>query len=370
MEKNQVNMWLSMNADKFSLQDLMYIRNTLEAMPNEQMMLLQGVEFKKPSTIFLIAILLGWERFFLNDIALGIVKVITGYGCGIWWLIDIFSAKKRAMKYNFQLFQKATGIVGNNSTPFVSSTDSLTQSDTATENVDNTETQAQRYYAAPANDSNATFNSLASANHSFSIIESVKNIFISPKTIWESIDKEDSLQTGYLVKMAAIPAVALFLGFLLRGIYYAIKLSYGSGRVFGSMFLYGILSAITAYILIMVLGFLSVLVPFLFAEKFGSVKSYKRAFALTAYAMTPLCLVGILLLFSSPFLFWLWVIVGIFYGRYLIYSGTQTLLKTPLEKHTLYVGICADVFFVLSIIMSLILFVELQSFNHLNFYHY
>lgn len=369
MEKNQVNMWLSMNADKFNLQDLMYIRNTLEGISNEQMMLLQGVELKKPSTIFLIAILLGWERFFLNDFALGIVKVITGYGCGIWWLIDIFSAKKRAQKYNFQQFQKATGMMGNNNTPFIHSNDSVTQNAATTENVDNTDTQAQPYFAAPMNNTYATFSSPTSTKQS-SIIESVKSIFISPKTLWEAIDKDDSLQTGYLLKLAAIPAAALFLGFLFRGIYYAIKLPYGSGQVFFYMLLYGILSAITAYIIIMALGFLSSLVPFLFAEKFGSVKSYKKAFALIAYSMTPLCLLGILLLFPSSFLFWLWVIVGIFYGRYLIYSGTQTMLKTPLEKHTLYVGICADVFFVLFIILTLILFAELQSLNHLNFYHY
>ncbi|GHS94383.1 hypothetical protein FACS1894207_2490 [Bacteroidia bacterium] len=112
MQQNQLNMWLSMNADKFRQQDLTYIQNVLVAMPDEQMIYLQGAEYKKPSTIFLIAFFLGWERFFLDDIGLGILKVITGYGCGIWWLIDIFTAKKRAQKYNFQQFQKATAFVG------------------------------------------------------------------------------------------------------------------------------------------------------------------------------------------------------------------------------------------------------------------
>jgi len=124
----------------------------------------------------------------------------------------------------------------------------------------------------------------------------------------------------------------------------------------------------------MILGFLSALVPFLFAEKFGSVKSYNKSFALTAYSMTPLCLLGILLLYPAPFLFWMWLIAGVIYGRYLIYCGTQTLLKTPLEKHTLYVGICVDIFFVLAIVFGLILFVELQALQiprgYSHFYRY
>lgn len=42
----------------------------------------QGLQ--KPTVILIIAILLGWERFFLGNLGLGIVKVITYGGCGIW----------------------------------------------------------------------------------------------------------------------------------------------------------------------------------------------------------------------------------------------------------------------------------------------
>jgi TM2 domain-containing membrane protein YozV len=108
MDSNQINIWLSVNVEKFNSADLPAIKAVLEQMDNNQLMFLQNADFKKPSTIFLIAFFLGWERFFLNDVGLGIVKVITGYGCGIWWLIDIFSAKARARKYNFKQFQKVT----------------------------------------------------------------------------------------------------------------------------------------------------------------------------------------------------------------------------------------------------------------------
>lgn len=108
MEKSKVDMFVGMNSDNFEPHDLIMIREKLENLDDNKFYLLQGAEFQKPSTILLIAIILGWERFWLDDIALGIVKILTAYGCLIWWLIDIFSAKERARKYNFKKFTQLT----------------------------------------------------------------------------------------------------------------------------------------------------------------------------------------------------------------------------------------------------------------------
>ena len=353
MDSNQVNFWLSINAANFAPEVLPTVKSKLEQLDDTQMMYLQSVSFKKPSTIFLIALLLGWERFLLDDIALGIVKVITAYGCGIWWLIDIFSAKKRAMKYNFEQFQKATTMVSGSGIPPAPAKESATQSALVTENpTDNERMQSQQYVAAPVNNNYATFTTSTTAKPLPPIVERVKNILLSPKTEWEAIDKENSpvnkTLTGYLLLVAAVPAVISLLGYFLFGIFGSMPFAYAFGM--------GIKVAIMMYAVVIGGAFITALVANLFAENFGSVKDFNKAFALAAHAWTPLCVAGVLLIYPVPFLFWLWVIVGILYGLFLLYNGIRPLLKTPFEQLTPFVAICAGsfaaAFFLLLIVLS------------------
>jgi TM2 domain-containing membrane protein YozV len=106
MEKNHVDLFIATQADKFKPEMLGVIKQKLEQIPDDQFIITQSVNLQNPTTILLIAILLGWERFFLDDIGLGILKILTCGGFGIWYLIDIFTAYDRAREYNFRKFSK------------------------------------------------------------------------------------------------------------------------------------------------------------------------------------------------------------------------------------------------------------------------
>ena len=69
-----------------------------------------GSEKKDRGTGFILAVI-GWDRFWLGDIGLGVLKYITAGGCGLWWLVDIFTAGSRCDAYNRQKAQEIVAAV-------------------------------------------------------------------------------------------------------------------------------------------------------------------------------------------------------------------------------------------------------------------
>ncbi len=94
------------NGECFDMMAVQDVQNKLTEVDDSKYALLMSMSLQKPTVMLIIAIVLGWERFFLDDIGLGVVKVITCYGCGIWWLIDIFSAQRRTYEYNYKKFNE------------------------------------------------------------------------------------------------------------------------------------------------------------------------------------------------------------------------------------------------------------------------
>ena len=47
-----------------------------------------------------ILALFNYDRIWLGDIGIGILKLITFGLCGIWWLVDLFTAGSRCDDYN------------------------------------------------------------------------------------------------------------------------------------------------------------------------------------------------------------------------------------------------------------------------------
>jgi hypothetical protein len=74
--------------------------------PNED---LSTLNFKNPTALVFVSIFLGSlgiDRFAVGDTGLGVIKLLTGGGGGLWWLIDIFLIKDRAKQVNREMIIK------------------------------------------------------------------------------------------------------------------------------------------------------------------------------------------------------------------------------------------------------------------------
>jgi TM2 domain-containing membrane protein YozV len=93
MEQQKVDMFLMTNGKFFPEDKVMFIRERLLSLDESKTTLLMSMQFKDPMTALIISLFLGCygvDRFYVGDTGVGIVKLITCGGCGIWAIIDWF----------------------------------------------------------------------------------------------------------------------------------------------------------------------------------------------------------------------------------------------------------------------------------------
>lgn len=103
--ESKINAFLQFKGNCFGQEYLSNLRTSLNAASDEKLRDLELVELKNPTTGLILSILLGgWgvDRFYAGDIGLGVGKLLTGGGCGIWWLVDLFLISKRIRAINFE----------------------------------------------------------------------------------------------------------------------------------------------------------------------------------------------------------------------------------------------------------------------------
>jgi hypothetical protein len=158
------------------------------------------------------------------------------------------------------------------------------------------------------------------------IVDRVKNILLKPKEEWPVISGETTstadLYTSYIIPLAAIPAVSMFIGWSIIGLPFI-------GRVGMAT---GLTMMVTQYVMALIGVFvLSLVIDFL-APNFGGEKNQAQALKVAAYSMTAAWLAGI---FQILPMLGMLGIVGL-YSLYLLYLGLPVLMKVPAEKAVAY----------------------------------
>ena len=124
-----------------------------------------------------------------------------------------------------------------------------------------------------------------------SLIERVQSILLKPKQTWPVIAAEGgdvaSIFTGYVMILAAIPAVAAFIGMTLFGIGgFGVTMRIPVTAALGSMIIGYVMSLIMVFVLALIVNAL--------APTFGGTKNQVAAVKVVAYSMTATFVAGIL----------------------------------------------------------------------------
>jgi hypothetical protein len=171
------------------------------------------------------------------------------------------------------------------------------------------------------------------------LVERVKAIVMTPKTEWPVIEGESGdatyLLTNYVAILAAIPAVAGFIGSSIAGL--------GIGRA--------LIFAIFVYVINCVAWYVEGLVIDGLAPSFGGQKNMANALKVAAYSSTAVWLAGIFQLI--PPLSFLGIL-GL-YSLYLLWTGLPPLMRVPQAKATIYTVAVVVIMIVIMVVVMFIL---------------
>jgi hypothetical protein len=165
-----------------------------------------------------------------------------------------------------------------------------------------------------------------------------KAILLTPKTEWPVIAGESTtvadLYKGYIIPLAAIPAIFAFLAMARIGV----------GAGLGTMVFVFVMALVMSYVMAFIIDAL--------APTFGGQKNFIQALKVVAYAYTAswVASVGQIV----PFLGILITIAGSIYSIYLLYLGLPHTMKCPPDKAGGYTLVAIIIAFVLSLAVGLL----------------
>ncbi len=148
--------------------------------------------------------------------------------------------------------------------------------------------------------------------------------------------------------LAALPAIGTLVGF---------ALSFGPYRYFGMN--YFLVTAIAGYIIGLGILYLMGIIANALSPSFDGTKNDLSAMKLVVYSATPMWIAGFFNFI--PGIGFLFSLVGFGYAAYLLYLGSQAVMKVPENKAVGYTAVTIIIWVVLSLVVTAIIIGALVS---------
>lgn len=112
MDPQKVDMFILANGKFFESHQINAVRDKLLEADDSKWAVIATTQFNDTTTILIVSILagsLGIDRFMLGDTGLGIGKLLTCGGLGIWTIIDWFMIQQAAREKNLAKLNQLLG---------------------------------------------------------------------------------------------------------------------------------------------------------------------------------------------------------------------------------------------------------------------
>jgi hypothetical protein len=187
------------------------------------------------------------------------------------------------------------------------------------------------------------------------VVERAKAIVLRPKEEWPVIEGEtytvQELYTGYVMILAAIPAVAGFIGMSVVGVG-------GWGSVYRVPLANGLGVMVLTYLLALAMVYLLAMIIDALAPTFNGVKDFPQALKVAAFAPTAAWLAGIFSLIPALGILSL---IGALYSLYLFYLGLPGLMNASEDKALPYTVVVIAISIVLWVLMGVMVGLVIPS---------